>query len=412
MAGADLTSLSAVLKEYYSTPLGEQLNQDVMVTALLRVDSENLEGLKAIVPMHYGRSAGIGSRSELGTLPTAGAQKYTRAEFDLKYHYARVQVSGPSIAKTKSERGAFLQSMKSELDYIRNDLQVDQARQFYGPGTGVIAAIASVSGTVVTLASAEAISKGYIYVGGVYSLGAPATPTDILSGVAVTEVDADALTVTFASTAAGASAADVIIRASNVTDTTDLSTNAEIDAGLGRLIGTSSVGGVDPASLGKGFWQSDIIDQTTDPDISLDMLMIESNRLDNAGVRGKDLVVMTSPGLVRRLFASEDFKDSVRFVNSTTLKGGFEELSFAAGNGPMKINSDRLHPWGQISFVDKRHVRVFSPADWDFLSRDGLTVRWVVDVDAFQAVLFRYVNMGTDRRNTCARIENLTDDGF
>lgn len=409
---ADLTSLSAVLKEFYIGPVAEQLNQDVMVTQLLRVDAENLEGLKAVIPLHYGRSGGIGSRPELGALPSAGAQSYARAEYDLKYHYARVQVSGPSISKTKSERGAFLQALKSELDMIRNDLQLDQARQYYGDGTGVIGVVSSISTTVVTLTSAEPIVKGYIYIGAVLDLGAPATPTDVLNGVAVTDVDASVPSVTFASSAASGSAADVIVRHGNVTDTTDLTTNAEINAGLQRLIGTSSVGGIDPASTSKGFWQSDVISQATDPEISLDTLMIELNRLANAGSPTESLVCVTTPGLVRRLFASEDFKDSVRFVNSTSLKGGFEELSFAAGNGPMKLNSDRLAPWGQVLFVDKRHVRVFSPADWDFLSRDGLTVRWVSDYDAFQAILFRYANLGTDRRNTSARLTAFTDTGF
>ena len=99
-------------------------------------------------------------------------------------------------------------------------------------------------------------------------------------------------------------------------------------------------------------------------------------------------------------------------MNSTTLTGGFESLSFAAGNGNMTLNADRLHPWGKVTFLDKQHVRLFSPADWDFLARDGLTVRWVTDTDAFQSILFRYLNMGTDRRNTCGILKNYTDTGF
>ena len=78
----------------------------------------------------------------------------------------------------------------------------------------------------------------------------------------------------------------------------------------------------------------------------------------------------------------------------------------------MKLNTDRLCPWGDVLFVDKSQVKVFSPADWDFLSRDGLTVRWVVDQDAFQAVLFRYANLGTARRNTSGKLVNYTDTGF
>jgi hypothetical protein len=140
--------------------------------------------------------------------------------------------------------------------------------------------------------------------------------------------------------------------------------------------------------------------------------MVMMNTLVNAGAKSSDITVMTTPGLVRRLFQSPDFKDGVRFVNSTTLAGGFESISFAAGNGPMTMNCDRLAPWGDVLFVDKQNVKVFSPADWDFLSRDGQTIRWVVDVDAFQAVLFRYVNLGTKRRNTCGVLTGYTDTGF
>lgn len=410
MAGQDLTGLSDVLKEWYEGPFAEQLQEDLLISQMLRVDSENLEGLKAVIPLHYGRSGGIGSRAELAALPSAGKQKWRRAEYDLKYHYARVQVSGPSIQRTKSERGAFLQALKSELDMIRNDLQLDQARQYYGDGTGVIATVASVSTVTVTLSSAEAIVKGYLHPGIVIDLGAPATPTDILNGVEVLDVDADGPTITVASSAAGASAADVIVRHGNVSDTTVIESNDEIDSGLMRLLSDDPVGGINPATTGYGFWQSVVTDVSGSPDIVLDDLMIMSNQLANAG--GKNLVVMTSQGLVRRLFSSEDFKDAVRFVNSTTLKGGFEQLSFAAGNGPMTINSDRLHPWGKVSFVDKKHIRVFSPADWEFLARDGLTIRWVQDYDAFQAVLFKYSNMGTDRRNTSGLLDGYTDTGF
>jgi hypothetical protein len=46
------------------------------------------------------------------------------------------------------------------------------------------------------------------------------------------------------------------------------------------------------------------------------------------------------------------------------------------------------------------------------MSRDGLTVRWVNDIDAYQVALFRYANLGTDRRNTSNVIAGLTDTGF
>jgi hypothetical protein len=408
--------LSNVLKEFYVTPLADQMNQDVMVTSLLDVTAENLEGLKAVLPLHYGRSAGISSRFEGGTIAAAGKQRYARAEYDLKYHYARVQVSGPSISKTKSDRGSFLQALKSELDFIRQDLQLDQARQYYGNGDGVIATVASATGTpeVATLTSAEPISKGYLYIGMCIDIGDTTNAQAEVEATFITDMDVTVPSITYAggSNATGADAADVVVRSGNVTDTTDPTSNAEIDAGLLRLAGTAICGGIDPAATGKSFWKGVVTDKVAAPDIVLDDLLVMSNTLQNAGVKSADQVVMTTPGLVRRLFQSEDFKDSVRFVNSTTLTGGFEQISFAAGNGPMKLNSDRLAPWGDVLFVDKSQVKVFSPADWDFLSRDGLTIRWVSDVDAFQAILFKYANMGTSRRNTTGLLKNYTDTGF
>lgn len=407
--GQDLSGLSAVLKEFYLGPLCEQLNTEVLITQMFRVDSENLEGLKAVVPLHYGRSGGIGSRAELATIPSAGRQKYARAEYDLRYHYARVQVSGPSISKTKSDAGAFLQAMKSELDFIRNDLQLDQARQFYGDGTGVIATVSSSAGAVTTLTSNESVWKGYIYPGAILDGGTTTAP-QTQTGMEVLDVDMVNGTVTFdADYSATLTNGAVLVRSGNVSDTTDPNAVDEITGGVNAIVGTGVFGNIDPSTTGKSFWKSTATSKSGAP--ALDDLMIHQNTLLNYGSKVSDLVTMTTPGLLRRLFDTSDFKSNVRFVDTQTLAGGFEQLTFACGNGSMKLNADRLHPWGQFTFLDKQHVRLFSPADWDFLARDGLTVRWVTDVDAFQSILFRYSNMGTDRRNTSGKLTGYTDTG-
>ena len=415
MAGADLTSLTSVLKEWYVGPLSDQLNQDCMVTSLLRVNSQDIEGLKAVVPLHYARSGGLSSRVEGGTIAAAGKQQYTRATYTLKYHYARVQVSGPSISNTRSDRGAFLQAMKSELDFIRNDVMLDQSRQFYAQGTGVVAVIAAggVTGSVCTLTSAEAIYKGFLYIGMVVDIMTGSTLH--ATATAITDVDPTVPSITVA-TIGSAAAADSIVRSGNVTDVTSIATNAEIDAGLGRLVRAGVLGGLDPTTAGLKFWQGLNIPvaSTTgySPDIALNDLMVHQNQLINAGAKVGDLTMITTPGLLRRLYQTEDFKDQVRFVNQTTLGGGFGEISFQTGNGPMKMNTDRLAPWGDVMAIDLQTVQLYSPADWDFLSRDGLTVRWVADVDAFQSLLFRYINIGTSRRNSSGVLTGYTDAGF
>ncbi len=80
---ADLASIDKILKEYYLGPVQEQLNNEVLLLSRLEARSEDLVGKAAFVPLHAGRSSGIGAVAESGTLPTAGSQTYARAEYDL-----------------------------------------------------------------------------------------------------------------------------------------------------------------------------------------------------------------------------------------------------------------------------------------------------------------------------------------
>jgi hypothetical protein len=85
MAGANLTTLSDILKEYYLGPVAEQLNNEVLLLSRLESKSEDLVGKRAYVPLHVSRSGGIGARAEDAALPSAGNQDYDKAVYDLKY---------------------------------------------------------------------------------------------------------------------------------------------------------------------------------------------------------------------------------------------------------------------------------------------------------------------------------------
>lgn len=160
-----VSTVSDVLKDRYLGPLNRQLNDEVMVFQLLDLDSRNidLDGNQAVVPLHIGRTAGIGMRSEGETLPSAGFQPFDKAVYDLKYGYGRAQFSGQAIQKTKTDAGAFIRVMTEELDRLRDDLTLDMARQVYSDGTGVIATIptGAISATQ-TISSSEPVDKGYL----------------------------------------------------------------------------------------------------------------------------------------------------------------------------------------------------------------------------------------------------------
>jgi hypothetical protein len=414
MAGALISTVSEVLKYRYLGPLQTQLNNEIAVEQILDLDTKriDLDGLKAVVPMHYGRNSGVGARREDEDLPAAGAQAYKSAQYDLAYMYGRARFTGPAIQKTKTDAGAFIRVVTDELDRLRDDLRLDVARQYYGPNfsgvNGGIAKIASVAGAVLTLTSSEAIDKGFVHINMIVDIGTTtATSSGKASAVTITDVDAVAVTVTVSS-AGTAAANDYLFRSG----ANDASGTKEIDAGLQNLIPTAAntIGGINAASAGFKWW--DALRDTSGGAVSLDNLMVMWNRVLGAGVDAGDVVTLTTPGLARRLFATADFKSNVRFVDKTALKGGFESISFSSGGSSQTLVTDRLAPYGKVHFVPKSSIKVYSPGNWDFLSRDGLTVRWVDSRDAFQAVLYRYVNLGTNRRNNSAVMSGLTDTGF
>jgi hypothetical protein len=393
--GAVLSVLTDVLKNMYIGTVNEQLNNEILINQILQLDSKSvdLEGLQAVVALHTGRSSGIGTRSEMDTLPTTGNQTHKKAVYDLKYHYAVIQVSGQALQKTKSNVGAFLRAYESELSGIKNDVALDQARQLYGDGTGVIAAIpAGATSATQTLTNAEPITHGYLHPGMVIDIGTTANPTATASAAVISDVNEAAGTIILTGSITTTNG-DKITRAGNAT----ASATKEIDAGLQALVSTAAntIGGIDASSF--SVW--DNLRDTSGGAISLSNLMINVNKVLNKGVTLSNLKALCTPGLARRLFETAEFKSNVRFVDTTTLGAGFESLSFSQGSG-------------KVFLIPTENFRKFSPGDWDFLARDGQAVKWVQNKDAFQSILFMYANLGTNRRNNSLVMSGLTDTGF
>jgi hypothetical protein len=400
---ASLNTLSEILKEYYLGPVAEQLNNEVLLLSRLETKSEDLVGKRAYVPLHYGRSTGIGARGEAQALPAAGSQAYDKAVYDLKYLYGRVEVTGPSMAKTKNEAGAFLQALKSELDGIRNDLKKDLARQIYGDGTGTIAT-AVTGGTHSTTAievGAEPLRKGQIYPGmkvNVYDDNVSADHTHAGGAVfTVASVNVTTGTVTVTETSTAAFDDDDTIRRAGVQTVTPAVGNTyslsdEID-GLRRIVpdaAANTFGGINAAT---SQWWDNVRVEATGGVLTLDVIQQALNLARING--GMPTSVITSLGLQREFY--DLLNEDVRYVDPASLNyaAGFKTLSY---NG-MPLIADIDAPYGLMYILDESTMKVFSDQDWHFLDADGQTLRQRADYDAFEAIMTRYLNLGATRRN-------------
>ena len=418
MAGANLGTLSQILKEYYLGPVTEQLNNEVLLLSRLEAKSEDLVGKRAYVPLHYGRSAGIGARSEGVALPTAGKQQYEKAVYDLKYLYGLVEVTGPSMAKTKNEAGAFLQALKSELDGVRNDLKKDLARQIYGGGTGAIATGTAGSTTTLTV-PVEVIRKGQVYPGMVVDIFdvSASTTAATYTNIVVDSVNVSTGVVTFTTTLAAALASgDYIVRAgvtvSSASVDNTYSLSDEVD-GLQRIVASTAtpLGGITPTGANT-WWDNQRVTasgtagSSSTYDLTLEDIQKGLNLARIAG--GMPSSVITSLGVQREFYML--LQDLVRYVEPDSATGyaaGFKALSY---NG-MPIIADIDAPYGKMFILDESTIKVFSDQDWHFLDADGLTLRQKSGYDKFEAILARYMNLGATRRNNQVVIGSIAVDG-
>jgi len=430
---ANLGTLSEILKEYYLGPVAEQLNNEVLLVSRLESRSEDLVGKRAYVPLHYGRSTGVGARGENAALPEAGAQAYDKAVYDLKYLYGRVEVTGPSMAKTKNEAASFLQALKSELDGIRNDLRKDLARQVYGDGTGVIATgVTSGTHTTTTIeVGSEPLRKGQIYPGmriNVYDDSVSADHTH--SGGAVFTVASVNLTtgvVTTTETASTAFNDDDTIRRAGVNQYAPqeapvqpppnnpgtFAASDEID-GLRRIVSDApaAFGGITPTGSNT-WWDNVRLDVASLNSGTLSFGLIQQG-LNLARINGgMPTAVITSLGVQREFYNL--FQNDVQYIDPESLNyaQGFKALSY---NG-MPVVADIDAPYGNMYILDESTLKVFSDQDWHFLDADGMTLRQVTGFDKFEAIMARYMNLGATRRNnhvvlTGIEVDGNADEGF
>src|SRR3990172_3737358 len=241
-----ISTISSMLKNRYLGPLRSQVNNEVLVTQLFMLDSKNidLDGNQAVVPLHHGRSTGIGARLEMEALPAAGNQGYNVANFDLAYLYGRAQFSGQAVQKTKTDAGAFIRVITDELDRLRDNLGLDLARQFYGDGTGTIAVISSGTASATqTLTSAESVEKGFLYPGMIVDIGTLAAPRGSADSATIASVSSTTVVFTASVTT---TTSDVISREDNLNNS---SVSKEI-TGFAQLFSTAAntVGGIDASA--------------------------------------------------------------------------------------------------------------------------------------------------------------------
>jgi hypothetical protein len=395
--GSTLSTFDAILKTEYLGPIREQLNNSSVLYSRLEKNEDSVVGKNFTIPLHYGRNEGVGARAEGGTLPAAGNQAYKECIVPMKYQYGRIQITGPTIKAARTNEGAFLRAVDSEMRGLERDMKSSMNRQAFGDGTGLLATVAaSGSGTSTVVVDSTAKLRVGMPIDIIVKTTGAAT-----AGIAGTSVASitDATTFTITDTLAGSPDATYGVYIAG-------SRNKEMMGLSGIVSATSTLQGLDVANY--PWWKATVLaNGGTNRAISDTLLQTAIDTLE-ANSSGMCTAMYTSFG-VRRAYQAL-LTATKQLVNTQKLQGGYEAISYLGGShGVIPMIADKDAPANKIFIVDEDELAIYRLADFDWMQEDGSVLSRVSGVDAYEAVLYVYQELGTSMRNAHVLLSDITE---
>ena len=393
---ANLSSFDSVLKVDYLGPVREQLNNATELLKRIDTDYDSVVGKNFTIPMHYGRNEGIGARSEGAALMAAGQQGYKEAIVPMRYLYGRIQVTGQAIKAARNDAGAFVRAIDSEVKGVTRDLKQAINRMLAGDGTGRLATCGTTSNsTTVVVDSTAHLRPGMaidvvVAADGTTSTGATGrsvvsitnATSFVISGAAITTNN------TFAVYISGSRNLEVMGLSGAIS-------NADIGGGYGAFQGLA---------VASYPWHKSTIlaNGGTGRAISDTLLQRLIDDVEQAGA-GAVSALYTSYGVRRAYQAILDAKKQI--VNKMELKGGYSTIAF----NDIPIIVDKHMPTGKVFGVDESMLKMYKLADYDWMDMDGAILSRVSGYDAYEAILYCYMELGCFARNAHGILADINE---
>lgn len=118
------STIEAVLKEYFLSPLYDTINREVDLLKAFQKAIVEWSGKRAIVPVRISRNTGVGSAAENGALPTATNQGTDNLNVYAAYVYGTFEVTGPAEAAGENKGiGSLINVLEFEMEGVQDDLK-------------------------------------------------------------------------------------------------------------------------------------------------------------------------------------------------------------------------------------------------------------------------------------------------
>ncbi len=400
---ANTTTLNAVTKEVYEGRLNEQLENSAVALKRIEKTSEgtgqNIGGRYVVFPIHTKRNSGLGARRENELLPTAGQQGTASAQVGLKYLYGQVELTGQVLELIDKDFQAFISALDLEMNGLKDDLTKDLNRQVHGNGNGTIGVVKSVvTSNTIPVDRADLFQEDEI----VDIVTLPFTVAVVGRKVTAIDLTAGANTVTIDGAAVTTIVGQIITRTGNGPVSATL--NREW-TGLNAIVNDTGVlYNIYPAAT--SVWKSNIMrNGGVNRALSENLMTTMADTIRTKG--GTTTAIFTTLG-VRRAYATL-LQNQRRYNNVKDFTGGFSGIGFVTDNGEIPVVVDVDARPNAMTFLNEGEMKLYRANGWEFMDRDGSKWQRKVGYDAYQSTMYQYSEIGTHRRNTHGRIDDITE---
>lgn len=405
MATVTMTTVDNILKEVYEGQLRDQLQSDTVTLKRIEKSSEGVThevgGKYVTFPIRTQRNHGVGARGEMEALPIPRRQSYASARVSLKYLYGGVELSGQTFELADKNFQAFASALDEEIKGLRQTLSKDLNRQAYGTTAGKLAT-ATAAGTTTTFVVADAGAQ-YLEVGMFVDIFTSA------DAVRVADAEITAISSAGGNTTVTFTPAAGVATASGDYITRDNSRNKEI-SGLSQIVAaTGAVYNIDPAVT--PVWKS-VVNSNGGTNRALSeglmIKLVDDVRKEGGGT---PTALFSNLGVRRAYFNL--LVQQRRYSNTTEFEGGFKGLAFTTDNGDIPMVADYDCLPNRIFAVNEKELKIYEAGDWSWMNRDGSNWQRVITsagaFDAYSATLYKYMELGTHRRNAHGLLSDLTE---
>lgn len=367
-----------------------------------------------------GRPAGA-TFSASGYFPPDTTATEVQANVGIVRAYTTRQVDGLAFVGTQSKDAAFTTIASKTMEEIKDASMLLMQQALHNKADGVVALIGTASSTTsIIVSSPYGIANSgqgslLLSVGDYIAVLDSSSSDAVLGRSAITAITTsiDNATLTLGTAISGMASTDKIVKAT----ASDTSFNGAMNGLISitnRANGYASLHNIsnatytiwDATRMAAGTDTPDAT-QPTESDIWDLIQKIAGRSGKDANVKPKDFLLMTTPGMAKKLM--ESMVAQRRFTAGefgTTIKGGYKAIEICG----IPCVTDYYVPAGTIYLLHIPSLSWVDAKDWGFVEFEGAGPwRWLSGRDAFETTYGWYGNLACLARNAHGSITGYTD---